>query len=87
MGNEITRREFDELNSEVSELTRSVSVFVEHSSRYIDVLLASVTGQVPQGSIPIESHNRIVRYVITAFSVILVISIGATKLLPYVLRN
>lgn len=83
MADFVSKEEFEELKGEVRELTKSVNTFVDHSSRYIDVLLASVTGQVPERSIPIESHNRVVRYIITAFSLMMVVALGTTKLLPY----
>jgi hypothetical protein len=86
-GDFVTKEEFDQLRSEVNELAKSVNTFVDHSSRYIDVLLASVTGQVPEKSITLDSHNRIIRYIITAFSIITAMAIGAAETIPHFLHR
>jgi len=83
----VSMQEFNLLRTEVEELARSVNTFVNHTSGYINVLLASATGQVPTKSISLETHNKVVKGIITAFSIIIIVSVGAVKILPAVLGN
>lgn len=80
----VTMQEFDLLRSEVQDLARSVNTFVDHSSKYIDVLLASATGRIPTQSISLETHNKIIKGLITAFCIIIGVAVGVAKAIPYI---
>lgn len=81
----VTRAEFDNLLTEVSDLTTSLRHLADTLDRHFGTLLATVSGQTPDKCVPLETHKKVVTGLITAFSVIVVVAVGAVKLLPVVL--
>lgn len=83
MGNGyVTRDEFEELLTEVSDLTTSLRHLADTLDKHFSKLVDSVSGQTPDRCVPLSTHQAVVKNIIWAFSVIILVTVGAVKLVP-----
>lgn len=83
--NEITKEEYEKLLREVKVLAESVEKLATIIDKYFANLLETVAGRVPDGCVPIKTHQEVVKGILVAFSIIVVVSVGAVKLIPHLL--
>lgn len=85
----VSRREFEMLqkevkaiSSEVQSMAKNVNRFVGTVDRQMEALVAAATHNIPEGTIPLATHRKIVNSLITAFSLVVVFSVGMIKITP-----
>lgn len=79
---EMLQKEVTAIAGEVREMAQSVNRFVGSVDKQTEALMAVVTNRTPEGSIPLETHKTIVKSLLTAFSLVVIVSIGVAKVAP-----
>lgn len=83
----LTRADLHDLTAKVQRLTDSIDYFLRNLDAHMHTLIEATIGKTPPGCVPIETHRLVVKGLIYAFTVILIVAIGAVKVLPYVMSG
>lgn len=75
------------LSSTVGSHVTTIEGYIKKFDGYHDRLIDVLTKTVPQGHIPIETHHKIIKSLIWAFTVVIFVSVSAVKLVPALLEK
>lgn len=69
-------QQLESLNRQHERLVNAVDSLIANSSKVMDPLINAMIQKTPEGTIPLETHNKVVKGIIWAFAVIIVAVLG-----------
>jgi len=76
----------EKMSQEMSEMAVSMNSILDKWDQIMGHVMDTMNNRVPEGCVPLKTHNLVVRGVITGFSVVVVVAVGAVKLVPAVIE-
>ena len=73
------------LTSSVTAHVKTIELYMHKMDTYQDRLIGVVTNTTPDGHVPLQTHQQIVRSLIWAFTVIIAVTLGVLKFAPAIL--
>lgn len=72
----------EKMSADISEMAFNMNSILERWDNIMGHVMDTMNNRVPEGCVPLKTHTLVVKGIITGFSVVVVVAVGAVKLLP-----
>lgn len=83
---EVLSAQMSKTNAHMEDLSTTVKDLLQKWDRVMEHVVDALQNRVPEGSVPIKTHMLVVKGLITGFSVVVVVAVGAVKFAPLVVQ-
>lgn len=73
-------------NANMEVLSSTVKDLLEKWDRVMEHVVDTLNNRVPEGSVPLKTHILVVKGLITGFSIVVVVAVGAVKFTPLIVE-